>query len=71
MVSLDRMDGSNNSYSVEAVHAGSETPVKVGTFSLEQGHGTLARTLELRAGDLVSVRVLDAGGRVRYEMTFD
>jgi len=71
VVSLDRMDGSNNSYSVEAVHAGSETPVKVGTFSLEQGHGTLARTLELRAGDLVSVRVLDAGGRVRYEMTFD
>ena len=71
VVSLDRMDGSSNAYSVEAVPAGDGAPVKVGTFSLEQGHGTLARQLELPAGDLVSVRVLDAGGRVRYEMFFD
>ncbi|HVL05189.1 MAG TPA: zf-HC2 domain-containing protein [Acidimicrobiales bacterium] len=71
VVSLDRMDGSNNSYSVEAVHAGSEVPIKVGTFTLQQGHGTLARPLDLPAGHLESVRVLDAGGRVRYQMTFD
>lgn len=71
VVSLDRMDGSSNSYSVEALRAGSDTPVKVGTFSLEQGHGTLARPVDLPAGDLESVRVLDAGGRVRYEMFFD
>ena len=71
VVSLDRMDGSSNSYSVEALHAGSATPVKVGTFSLEQGHGTLARPLDLPAGEVESVRVLDAGGRVRYEMFFD
>ena len=71
VVSLDRMDGSSNSYSVEALHAGSDTPVKVGTFSLEQGHGTLARPVDLPAGDLESVRVLDSGGRVRYEMFFD
>jgi hypothetical protein len=71
VVSLDRMDGSNNSYSVEAVRTGSEAPIKVGTFSLDQGHGTLARQVELPAGDLESVRVLDAGGRVRYTMTFD
>lgn len=71
VVSLDRMDGSNNSYSVEALRAGNPTPLKVGTFSLEQGHGTLARQVELPAGDLESVRVLDSGGRVRYEMFFD
>ena len=71
VVSLDRMDGSNNSYSVEALRAGSDTPIKIGTFSLEQGHGTLARQLDLPAGDLESVRVLDSGGRVRYVMTFD
>lgn len=71
VVSLDRMDGSSNAYSVEALRAGSDTPVKVGTFSLEQGHGTLARQLDLPAGDVQSVRVLDAGGRVRYEMTFE
>lgn len=71
VVSLDRIDGSNSSYSVEALRAGSDTPVEVGTFSLEQGHGTLARPVDLPAGDLESVRVLDAGGRVRYEMFFD
>ena len=71
VVSLDRMDGSSNSYSVEAVRAGSDTPVRVGTFTLEQGHGTLARPVELTAGELESVRVLDAGGRVRYEMFFE
>jgi hypothetical protein len=71
VVSLDRTDGSSNSYSVDALRTGSDTPVKVGTFSLEQGHGTLARQLDLPAGDVESVRVLDAGGRVRYEMFFD
>jgi hypothetical protein len=71
VVSLDRTDGSSNSYSVEALRAGNPTPLKVGTFSLEQGHGTLARQVELPAGDLESVRVLDSGGRVRYEMFFD
>jgi hypothetical protein len=71
VVSLDRMDGSNNSYSVEALHAGNPTPVPVGTFTLEQGHGTFARPVDLAAGDLESVRVLDSGGRVRYVMTFN
>jgi hypothetical protein len=71
VVSLDRTDGSSNSYSVEALRAGDPTPLKVGTFSLEQGHGTLARQVDLPAGDLESVRVLDSGGRVRYEMFFD
>ena len=71
VVSLDRMDGSSNSYSVEALRAGNPTPLKVGTFSLDHGHGTLARQVDLPAGDLESVRVLDSGGRVRYEMFFD
>ena len=71
VVSLDRMDGSNNSYSVEALHAGSSSPVPVGSFTLDHGHGTLARPLDLSAADLQSVRVLDSGGRVRYVMTFD
>jgi anti-sigma-K factor RskA len=71
VVSLDRLDGSNSAYSVDAVVAGNPTPVTVGTFRLEQGHGTLARPVDLPAADLTSVRVLDAGGRVRYEMFFD
>jgi hypothetical protein len=71
VVSLDRMDGSSNTYSVEALHAGNPTPVSVGSFTLDQGHGTFARPVDLAAGDLESVRVLDSGGRVRYVMTFD
>jgi RNA polymerase sigma-70 factor (ECF subfamily) len=71
VVSLDRVDGSNNSYSVETLHEGSPEPVAVGTFTLQSGHDTFARALELGRGELESVRVLDAGGRVRYTMTFE
>jgi hypothetical protein len=71
VVSLDRVDGSNNSYSVEALHKGRADPVQLGTFALDKGHGTFARPLEPVAGELQSVRVLDAGGRVRYTMIFE
>lgn len=71
VVSLDRVDRSNSTYSVEAVVAGREEPVPVGNLTLDQGHGTLARPLELPAGDLRTVRVLDSGGRVRYVMEFE
>jgi hypothetical protein len=71
VVSLDRTDGSSNSYSVEALRIGNPTPVPVGSFTLDQGHGTFARPVDLPAGDLESVRVLDSGGRVRYVMTFE
>lgn len=70
VVSLDRTDGLSTAFSVEALRAGSPTPVPVGTLALDQGHGTLARPLALPAGDLESVRVLDGGGTVRYEMKF-
>ena len=71
VVSLDRLDGSNNAFTVEALQQGRTEPVPVGTLALEKGHGTLARPLELPAGELESVRVLDRGGRVRYEMFFE
>lgn len=70
VVSLDRTDGLNATFSVEAVRTGDPAPVPVGTFTLEQGHGTFARPVELAADDLLSVRVLDATGRVRYTMSF-
>jgi hypothetical protein len=66
VVSLDRTDGSNSSYSVEAVLAGRTDPVSVGTFTLRDGHGTLATTTDLPVEDVRSVRVVDGGGRVRY-----
>ena len=66
VVSLDRTDGSNASYSVEAVVDGRSDPVLVGSFTLRDGHGTLATTTEVPAGALRSVRVVDGGGRVRY-----
>ena len=55
---------------VEAFAAGSTTPMSVGSFTIDQGHGSLAKAIELPADDVESVRVLDEGGRVRYEMTF-
>ena len=70
VVSLDRIDGANSTYSVEAVHTGSPNPVPVGTFALQDGHGTFAKAVEVPAQDVQGIRVLDAGGRVRYEMTF-
>lgn len=70
VVSLDRTDGLSATFSVEAVPAGGSDAVPVGTFATEQGHGTLAQPVSLPAGNLASVRVLDAGGHVRYEMTF-
>jgi hypothetical protein len=69
VVSLDRADGLNAAFSVEALHAGSSTPVPVGTFAIEHGHGSLTKAVELAADDVQSVRVLDASGRVRYEVT--
>ncbi len=70
VVSLDRTDGLNATFTVEAFHRDDPTPVPVGSFSTAQGHGTFAQPVQLRAESLQSVRVLDAGGRVRYEMTF-
>ena len=70
VVSLDRTDGLTASFSVEGVSAGSATPVPLGSFSIEQGHGSLAKAIELSAEDLRTVRVLDSAGRVRYEMNF-
>ena len=70
VVSLDRTDGSDSAYSVEAVHAGSTFPLPVGSFTLRDGHGTLATAIELPPEQLRSVRVLDRNGRVRYEVPF-
>ena len=70
VVSLDRTDGLNAAFSVEAFGSGSAGPVPVGTFTIDRGHGSLAKAIQLPADELQSVRVLDAGGRVRYEMRF-
>lgn len=70
VVSLDRTDGLDAAFSVEAVHAGSSRPEPVGSLSLRGGHGTLAGTLAVAAEDLRSVRVRDGNGTVRYEVTF-
>lgn len=70
VVSLDRTDGLDASYSVEAVRAGSPSPVPVGGFSIKDGHGSMAQAVELPAEALEAVRVLDGTGRVRYTVAF-
>jgi len=71
VVSLDRSDELTATFTVEAFRVDDPNPVPVGTFALEKGHGTFARPIDLRADDVRSVRVVDAGGRVRYTMAFD
>jgi hypothetical protein len=70
VVSLDRTDGLSTTFSVEAMHSGSAKPVPVGSFTLQDGHATFAKAVELPADEVLGIRVLDGGGRVRYEMTF-
>jgi hypothetical protein len=68
VVSLDRTDGLTAAFSVEAVHAGASEPVPVGSLNLQDGHGTLAKTVGLAPGDVQKVRVLDSTGKLRYEV---
>lgn len=68
VVSLDRIDGSNSTFSVEAVVGGRPVPVPVGSFTLRDGHGTLAVATDLPVQDLRTVRVLDQRGNLRYEV---
>jgi hypothetical protein len=70
VVSLDRKDGLNAAFSVEAVRAGDDEAVPVGTFTISDGHGSLATMVGLQAQQFEAIRVLDAGGHVRYEATF-
>lgn len=70
VVSLDRADTLTATFTVEAFPGDSPDPVHLGTFATDQGHGTFAQAVPMPAQDMRSVRVLDAGGRVRYEMTF-
>jgi anti-sigma factor RsiW len=70
VVSLDRTDGLSAGFSVEALREGSEDPIPVGTFTISEGHGSLATTVDLQAGQFRSVRVLDQTGKVRYEAVF-
>ena len=41
----------------------------MGRLTIQNGHGTLATSIGLPAGDLESVRVLDNRGVLRYEVT--
>jgi hypothetical protein len=70
VVSLDRTDDLSAAFSVEAVSAGDASPIPVGTFTIDRGHGSFAKAVELPAEDLQAVRVFDSGGRLRYEMNF-
>lgn len=72
VVSLDRNDGLNAAFSVEALPAGGTDAdvVPLGTFTISDGHGSLATMVGLQAQQFHTIRVLDSGGHVRYEMTF-
>ena len=70
VVSLDRTDALSAGFSVEALREGSDDPIPVGTFTISEGHGSLATTVDLQAGQFRAIRVLDQTGKVRYEAVF-
>lgn len=70
VVSLDRTDGLSAGFTVEAVRAGSPDTIPVGSFTISEGHGSLATTVDLTADQVQGIRVLDQTGKVRYEATF-
>lgn len=69
-VALDRADGVNRTFAVEARRAGDATPISLGNLTLHDGHGSLATRLEVPAHELRSIRMFDETGRMRYEMDF-
>ena len=69
-VALDRTDGANRTFAVEARRAGDATPISLGNLTLRDGHGSLATQLQVSASELRSIRMFDDTGRVRYEMEF-
>lgn len=66
-VALDRTDGANRTYTIEA-RSDQAAPVSLGSLTLHDGHGSLATLLAVPASELRSIRMLDETGRVRYEM---
>lgn len=70
-LSVDQPGTHDGQYRVEAVTSGTgKATWAVGTVIVTNGHGTLAVPLDLVSGDLRSLRILDAGGQVRYEAPF-
>ncbi|HEX2192938.1 MAG TPA: zf-HC2 domain-containing protein [Acidimicrobiales bacterium] len=69
-VALDRRDGANRSFTVEARRVGDAAPISLGKLTLHDGHGSLATLLQVPAPELHSIRMLDETGEVRYEAEF-
>lgn len=69
-VALDRTDGANRTFTVEAHRTGDAAPISLGNLTLHDGHGSLAIQLHVPAPELRSIRMFDEAGRVRYEMEF-
>lgn len=69
-IALDRTDGMNRTFAVEARRVGDEAPIRLGDLTLHDGHGSLAVQLPIPASELHSAWMLDDEGQVRYEMKF-
>ena len=70
VVSLDRTDGLNATFSVEALRSGTADAVPVGNLTITGGHGSLASVVALPPDHVDAIQVRDANGRVRYTMDF-
>ena len=69
-IALDRTDGMNRTFTVEARRVGHAAPISLGKLTLHEGHGSLATQLDVPAAQLHSIWMLDDKGQMRYEMEF-
>ena len=71
VVALDRRDGANRTYIVEANRVGDATWINLGNLTLKNGDGSMTAQLQVPASELHSIRMRDdETRRVRYEMEF-
>ena len=68
LVSMDGYPGADKAFAVEMETAGGVV-VPLGPMAVAGGHGLLVRSLDLDAGTLRLMRMLDDDGRVVYEAT--
>jgi hypothetical protein len=70
LIALERADGSNRTFAVEARRAGKAARISLGNLTLRDGRGSLAIPLSVPASELRSIWMVDDTGQVRYEMEF-
>ena len=66
LISLDNSQGRTADYVAEA-QPEQGAPIPLGRFAMSDGHGMLAKTLDIDGADVASIRVFSMDGELLYE----